>query len=191
MDCQKIVLIGSGNVATHLGKALSAARYDIVQVYSRTLEHVAWLAKQLGTAYTDNINDVIADADVYVFAVKDDTIAMLSQSIAAKVSGSPVFIHTSGSTPMDCLRGTVGRYGVIYPLQTFSKNRTVDFKEVPCFIEAVDADTEQVVRSIAEAISTKVVQMGSDQRRLMHLSAVWACNSVNHCYDIADGLMEQ
>lgn len=186
----KIVMIGAGNVATHLSKALAGAGMDISQVYSRTAEHAAQLAKHVGADYTDDIDCLLTDAYAYIFAVKDDVIATLAKAVADRVGDNHLFVHTSGSTPMTCLKEATKHYGVIYPLQTFSKDREVNFKEIPCFIEAVDEDAEGMVRMLAESVSDRVVAMCSEQRRLMHLAAVWSCNFVNHCYDVADGIMQ-
>lgn len=186
-----IVVIGSGNVATHLSRALANNGMNIVQVYSRNIDHAAVLARKLGASYTDSLTNIASDADVYLFAVKDDVIASLASDVAGAMTGTPVFIHTSGSTPASVFQGVVARYGVLYPLQTFSVARDVDFRNVPCFVEGSDKETEDLVRSLAATVAERVVVMNSEQRRLMHLAAVWACNFVNHCYDVADELMRQ
>lgn len=185
----RIALIGAGNLATNLGKALKGAGHNVVGVYSRTETSARNLANVLECASTNRLDVLSKDADVYVVAVKD---SVLEQVVAEAVQGREdgLFLHTAGSMSMDCFRGKVFRYGVLYPMQTFSKDREVNFQEIPCFVEGCDAETLQVVKMLAESISERVVEMPSDRRKYVHLAAVWACNFANHCYDMASMLLE-
>lgn len=182
----KIVIIGSGNLATQLSLALKEAGKDIVQVYSRTEEHARTLAEKIGCGFTTSIDDVDHKADLYIVSIKDDAI----RAMAAKLGGIPMIIHTAGSIPMNVFLGHADHYGVLYPMQTFSKNRKVDFREIPCFIEASDAETLAVIRQLAECISDHVVDCDSERRKKMHLAAVLACNLTNHCYRLAERVVE-
>lgn len=192
----KVVLIGTGNVATHLGSAIADADYSVVQVYGRTEDNAKQLAGKLHTTYTSNLSAITSDADIYLFAVKDDCIEELARKVKEALDNqntlsTPTFIHTSGSTSIDCLKFSTDNCGVIYPLQTFSKARKVDFHRVPLFVEGSNQETEDIIMKLAWTISDRVVKMDSQQRRMMHLAAVWACNFVNHCYNVADGIMQQ
>ena len=190
----KIILIGAGNVATHIGLALKGAGHNVAQVYSRTPEHAIELATQLGSSHASSLEQIDINADAYIFAVKDDAISTLADQLAGHIGEcrkKTLFIHTSGSTTINCLQSAATRYGVIYPLQTLSKNRKINFREVPLFIEGSDRQTEVSIAAIARSIADRVVPMDSDNRRKMHLAAVWACNFVNHCYDIAASLMDE
>lgn len=185
----KIVIIGSGNLATQLSLALKEAGKEIVQVFSRTEEHASELADKLGCAYTINPDEIDKNADIYIFSVKDDALSHLAASIC-KDRPNALFLHTAGSVPMDIFKGHASRYGVLYPMQTFSKNRRVDFHEIPCFIEASNEKSLATIRSLAESISGHVVDCDSAKRKKMHLAAVFACNLTNHCYRLAERVLD-
>lgn len=126
----KIVLIGAGNVATHLGIALQKAGCLILQVYSRTEESASALADRLLVDYTIVPDEIRRDADLYIVALKDAVLRQLAP-VLVKGREQALFVHTAGSMPMDLWKGLVKRYGVLYPMQTFSKQREVDFNTVP------------------------------------------------------------
>ena len=186
----KIVLIGAGNLATQLGLALSQAGQQMVQVYSRTAEHASELAAKLGCDYTTNIDEITPNADIYIISVKDDAIATLAEKVGRK-AGQAIVVHTAGSIAMEVLQPHVQHYGVLYPMQTFSKNKRVDFKPIPCFIEASDDATLATIRTLAESVSQNVVPATSAQRKKLHLAAVLACNFANHCYRLAEKVLEE
>lgn len=185
----KIVLIGAGNLATHLGKALHAAGHDMVQVFSRTMQSAETLASLLDAEPLTNMAQVRDDADVYIFSVKDSA---LEQLISRLCGGEKkVFLHTAGSMPMSVFRGKALHYGVLYPMQTFSKQREVDFSIIPCFIEANDEFALKQIEGLAGQISHRVFQLSSEDRKYLHLSAVFACNFANHCYAVSQELLQQ
>lgn len=180
----KIVLIGAGRLATHLGAALCRASHEVVQVYSRTAESAEALAALTGSEAVTDLNDVTTEAEVYVCAVKDAVLPSLLP-VLCKGREDALFLHTAGSIPMDVFGAYARRYGVLYPMQTFSKERQLDFSEIPVFIEADSPETLTVVNSIACSISRRVTPLSSEARRHLHLSAVFACNFANHCYALA------
>ncbi len=183
------VIIGSGNVATHLGLALKAAHVQIVQVYSRSIDNARLLANKLGCNAVDDTSDINADADAYIFSVKDDALPNLISNIRC-TNAKAMFLHTAGSVPMDVFAGAAQHYGVLYPMQTFSKNREVNFREVPCFVEANDAETQEAALAIAHQISDSVHVLSSEKRKTLHLAAVFACNFTNHCYHLAERVLQ-
>ena len=185
----KIVIIGSGNLATQLSLALKDAGKEIVQIFSRTEEHASELANKLGCPHTINPDEIDKNADIYIFSVKDDALSHLAASICNKRPNA-LFLHTAGSVPMDIFKGHAQHYGVLYPMQTFSKNRRVDFHKIPCFIEASNEESLTTIRSLAESISDHVVDCDSEKRKKMHLAAVFACNLTNHCYRLAERVLE-
>ncbi len=185
----KIVIIGSGNLATQLSLAFKAVGKDVVQVYSRTEEHAKELADKIGCNFTTHVEDIRQDADVYIFSVKDDALSGLVASICQERPNG-LFLHTAGSMPMDIFKGHALRYGVLYPMQTFSKNREVDFREIPCFVEGSSEEALADIRLMAASISDYVVDCDSEKRKKMHLAAVLACNLTNHCYRLAERLLE-
>ena len=217
----KIVFLGSGNLATHLSLALKAAGEEIIQIFSRTQEHAQALADKLHCASCVSISDIRTDADVYIFSVKDDALPSLIEQLAVKLSSRHIledtqsstslpigegggrgyfFLHTAGSVPMSVFpsniqsppRGLGGlHYGVLYPMQTFSKDKSVNFREIPCFVEASDSNTLEEIKALASKVSDHVVEMSSEKRKKLHLAAVFACNMVNHCYRLAEKVLEE
>lgn len=185
----KIVLIGAGNLATHLGKALHAAGHDMVQVFSRTMQSAETLASLLDAEPLTDMAQVCDDADVYIFSVKDSALEQLVSRLCG--GEKKVFLHTAGSMPMSVFQGKALHYGVLYPMQTFSKQREVDFSIIPCFIEANDEFALKQIESLAGQISHRVYQLSSEDRKYLHLSAVFACNFANHCYAASQELLQQ
>ena len=185
----KIVLIGAGNLATHLGKALHAAGHDMVQVFSRTMQSAETLASLLDAEPLTDMEQVRDDADVYIFSVKDSALEQLISQLCG--GEKKVFLHTAGSMPMSVFRGKALHYGVLYPMQTFSKQREVDFSIIPCFIEANDEFALKQIEGLAGQISHRVFQLSSEDRKYLHLSAVFACNFANHCYAASQELLQQ
>ena len=185
----KIVLIGAGNLATHLGKALHAAGHDMVQVFSRTMQSAETLASLLDAEPLTDMAQVRDDADVYIFSVKDSALEQLISQLCG--GEKKVFLHTAGSMPMSVFRGKALHYGVLYPMQTFSKQREVDFSIIPCFIEANDEFAQKQIEGLAGQISHRVFQLSSEDRKYLHLSAVFACNFANHCYAASQELLQQ
>ena len=186
----KIVFIGSGNLATHLSLALKAAGEEIIQVFSRSEAHAQELAEKLGCNHMTNLDKIDLNADVYILSVKDDAISDIVASICPKAEKA-VFLHTAGSVPMDIFKGKAHHYGVLYPMQTFSKARKVDFRPIPCFIEASSEEDLTIIRSLAESISDHVVDCDSEKRKKLHLAAVFACNLTNHCYRLAERVLQE
>lgn len=186
----KMILIGAGNLATNLGKALLAAGHDILQVYSRTYESAKALADIVGAEPLTDINQVRGDADIYILSVKDSVLAQLIPALC-KGKESKVFLHTAGSMPMNVFEGMALHYGVLYPMQTFTKAKEVDFSVIPCFIEANDDFAKGQIGGLAHQLSRKVYELSSDDRKHLHLAAVFACNFVNHCYAISQDILAQ
>lgn len=186
----RTVLVGAGNLATNLARALLKAGHDIVQVYSRTQESASQLATIAGGAPVTDIKSITNDADLYIIAVKDSVITELVPQLC-KGRESHVFIHTAGSVPMDVFEGMATHYGVLYPMQTFSKQREVCFCDIPCFVEANDELAFTTINSLAGSLSDHVTLLSSEQRRYLHLAAVFACNFVNHCYEVAAEILDK
>lgn len=186
----KTVMIGAGNVATHLGAALQHAGCQLVQVYSRTEESAGALARKLGTAHTVDIEDICRDADLYIVALKDAALQELAPRLAAGREHA-LFVHTAGSMPMQLWAGAAERYGVLYPMQTFSKQHEVDFGTVPFFIEASAREDLKLLHELASALSPKVYEATSLQRQYLHIAAVFACNFANHMYTLSADVLEK
>lgn len=185
----KIVMIGSGNLATQLSLALKDAGQEIVQIFSRTEPHAQLLAQQVGCPYTTAADAILRNADVYILSVKDDALRGLAATVCA-TRQQGLFLHTAGSMPMQLFQGHALQYGVLYPMQTFSKTRRVNFREIPCFIEGSSAEALSTVRQLSACISDHVVPCDSEKRKKLHLAAVLACNLTNHCYRLAERVLE-
>lgn len=187
-DALKIVVIGSGNVATLLGCRLKAMGHHMVQVYSPTAAHAHQLATKLQAEVAENLSSVVSDADIYLIAVKDDAIPAVAQQLS-HVGG--VVVHTAGSVDVDILKPYCPRRGVLYPLQTISKDKELDFSVIPLFVEANTTADEAMLMGVASQLSTDVHRANSAARKAVHLSAVYACNFVNHLYALAYDVLEQ
>jgi len=180
-----IVLIGTGNVAQQLHAAMSNNKgVKIIQVIGRDKKKLALFNNSLKTA-TDF--ESISDADIYIIAVNDDSITTVSQYFK-NISG--LVVHTSGSMPLAVLPKSVRR-GVFYPLQTISKDRKIDFSKVPICIEAEKSEDYELLRELANAISDQVQIMTSDQRKSVHLAAVFVNNFTNHLYHIGNQICNE
>lgn len=182
-------MIGAGNVATHFGKALAEAGHSVVQVWSRTMESASQLAGILGCRATDRISDVEFGADLYVISVKDDALKHVVSELCSPRRTS-LFVHTAGSVPMSCFKGYADRFGVLYPMQTFSKHKDLNFREVPIFVEASDDAALKTLLSVANSVSGHVYKLDGEGRKWLHLSAVFACNFTNYCYSVASRLLK-
>ena len=182
----KIVIIGAGNLATHLSLALQQAGQQIVQVYSRTAASASMLADLLQAPFTTHPDEIVPDADVYFYAVSDDALETLVQLPVARHA---IHVHTAGSVSIDVFQGRKEKYGVFYPLQTFSKAKKLDFKKIPVFIEASVPEVEEALFQLANAVSEQVYSINSEQRLKLHVAAVFACNFVNHLYHIASDVV--
>lgn len=183
----RVILIGSGNVATHLGHALLAAGAEIIQVYSRKPANAKALAKKLKAKPLTDLSKTDKRPALVVIAVKDDAIAAVVKKIKV---GEGIVVHTSGSVPMNVLK-KFGQYGVFYPLQTFSKNRKIDFGNIPVCIEANDTSTLLSLTTIAETLSDCVYNLDSEQRQAAHLAAVFANNFTNHLYAVSEQILNE
>ncbi len=185
----RIVLIGTGNVATHLGLALRTKNAEIIQVFGRTEENAARLGALLGSPWTTSKKLLADDADLYILAVSDDAIPDVASNLSIR---DQLIVHTAGSVPMEILASVSKNYGVFYPLQTLSRQKEVDFSQIPVCIEANSSGNLEILEALARTISGQVVRADSFQRRHLHLVAVFVCNFVNHFYSIGEELlMEQ
>ena len=189
MKDKRIVLIGAGNVAHHLAPALLKAGMNLCQIYSRTIESARELGKKTGITYTADITAIYPDCDIYIFCVSDDALLPLFKSI--RINKAALILHTSGSLPMDIFKPFVKRYGVLYPLQTFTKKRDLDFKEIPLCIEGCDDTTLEEIRESAELLSLRVEPISSEKRKYLHLAAVLANNFVNYLYGLGGKILER
>ncbi len=181
----KVVILGSGNVAQHLYTALSTQKLvDIVQCYNR---------KGVSLHPDQNNDNIIKDlsalviADVYILAISDDAIEDVSVNLPFS---DRLVVHTSGSVPMNTIKNT-NRKGVFYPLQTLSKNTLVDYTKIPFCIEAQEKDDTLLLKKLASFLSPKVYEISSEQRNVLHVSAVFVNNFTNYMFTIGNDICDK
>ena len=178
----RVSIIGSGNLAQHLIVAFSKTTdVELVQVFARKDAAVAHLTSP-DKIYT-NFNDIIA-ADLFIIAITDDAITEVSAAIPFS---DELVVHTSGSVSIEAIDNK-NRPGVFYPLQTFSKSKEVDFKTIPICIETKNEKDFQILEKVAKSISNTVYKINSEQRKALHIAAVFVCNFVNHLYQIGNNI---
>jgi predicted short-subunit dehydrogenase-like oxidoreductase (DUF2520 family) len=181
----RITLIGSGNVAQHLIKAFAKSKLvEIVQVFSRKKENVAHLldSNKIVTEFS-----ALKETDLYIIAVTDNAISEVSKQIPFQ---NKLVVHTSGAASIDAL-DSKNRKGVFYPLQTFSKNKEVDFSGIPICLEAENQDDYAILETVAKSISDAVFNISSEQRKTLHVAAVFVNNFTNHLYQIGQEICEE
>jgi len=183
----EVVFIGSGNVATQLGLALKSKGVIIKQVYSKSYANAEVLAKKLDAEATSDAADIYMDADFYFYALKDSALRSTLKKLELPAG---IHVHTGGSISIREFEGFTTRFGVFYPLQTFSVNKSVDFSVIPICIEACNQDVLEKLTDLGGLISQKVIMLNSESRRKLHLAAVFACNFTNYMYDAASQIME-
>lgn len=184
----KVSIIGSGNVAQHLiqafqNKIVLDSQIELVQVFARNKKSLTHLldSNRITSDYTQ-----LQAADVYIIAVSDDAIAEISSQLTFE---NQLVVHTSGTVPMSTLENK-NRRGVFYPLQTFSKDKAVNFKTIPICLEAENVKDLETLKQIANAISDAVYEINSEQRKALHVAAVFVNNFVNHLYQMGSEICD-
>ncbi len=185
-----ISFIGSGNLAWHLAPALDNAGFSVREVYSREPKNAKAL---VGKLYEGEVKKDLDFTDsksrIFIIAVSDDAIESVVQEIV--LPENAIVVHTSGSQPLSLLHyAATENSGVFYPLQTFSKNKKVDFKEIPLFIESENKEVEKLLMEMGQAISKKVAKIDSRQRKALHVAAVFASNFTNHMLSISNDILK-
>jgi predicted short-subunit dehydrogenase-like oxidoreductase (DUF2520 family) len=183
----KIAIVGTGNVAHHLSDVFAKNNIEIVCIASRNTKHANNLATKFGSTVSE-ITEIKNNADLVIIAVSDDAIAEVVQKIPI---GDYIVAHTSGSVSIDVFKNRFKRYGVFYPLQSISKSRELNFNEIPILVEGNTNTTTNELFNLAKLISNRVEKMDSDNRGLLHLSAVIANNFVNFLAMKSYGFLEQ
>ncbi len=174
----QIVIIGSGNVAYHLAKALTRKNILLTQIFGRNTEDLNKISEELDIPFS---TDQLADAELYILCVSDYSVEDVSRLITKK---NCLVAHTSGSLPTEILKGDY-RKSSFYPLQTFSKLKNLDYSQIPFFIEAENKTDQKLLHDLAAQISENVMESTYEKRKYIHLTAVFACNFVNHLFSKA------
>ena len=179
-----IVILGFGNIGSNLCHALHKAKQvTVVQVFNRN--SIEMPEKLTSIPFTSKISE-LKEADVYIIAIPDDAISDFSASLPFQ---KKLVVHTSGSVSMQALSAN-NRKGVFYPLQTFTKNTVADFSNIPICIEAENKEDVNVLKQVGEAISNNITEISSEERKTLHLAAVFVNNFVNHLYAISEAILK-
>ncbi|MBD0260116.1 MAG: DUF2520 domain-containing protein [Cytophagales bacterium] len=185
-----VSLIGTGNVAWHLSQALEKAGHQVREIYGRNPEHAERVAEKLYDAQVVTSLDFSeSESTVFLLCVSDDAIGRVADQIILPDEDA-ILCHTSGTQPLDLLAGR-SYAGVFYPLQTFTRNHRLDLATVPFCIEATNELTRQVLVGIAQTISRTVYLVDAQERKMLHVGAVFACNFTNHLLALSKHLLAQ
>jgi predicted short-subunit dehydrogenase-like oxidoreductase (DUF2520 family) len=186
-----VSFIGSGNLAWHLAPALDNAGFKVQEVYSRNPTHAEALVERLYDAEVKATLDFSTSSSlVFVIAASDDAIQGIAKEIV--LPDDAILVHTSGSQALSALNfAATPNLGVLYPLQTFSKNRKVQFNEIPIFIECEGKATEESLKAVAQSVSKSVYKITYPERKALHVAAVFASNFTNHMLLLAQEIMKE
>lgn len=185
----RIVFIGSGNIAHFFATRLKSKGHELVQVYSRNAGHAAALAGLCTIPLaTDEVRDIVPDADVYILAIKDDALAEVAGQLRFE---GKVVIHCAGAVPLDAIAGTATDLAVIWSLYSVKKNHLPEGDAVPLIVEANTEKARQTALQLAADISGTVLETDYKQRQMLHLNAVFVNNFTNHLLAIAQKISEE
>lgn len=183
---KSVVILGAGNVAFHLTRALIENTVNVRQIFNRTLERAAEVGEANKVGYTDQISK-LEKADLYIIAASDSAVEELSHYIPFD---DALVVHTSGSLGTNVLKGDY-RKGVFYPLQTFTKKKNLRYEDVPFLVEAETKEDEDALYKLADKISNEVHRVDSAKRLKIHMAAIWASNFTNHLYYIGSQICKE
>lgn len=184
----KIVLIGTGNVAFHLGPVLKTNGHKIIQLYGRSEKNCLTLAKKLKCPHTTNRLKILPDADLYIIALRDVAIAPFVKNLTFIPT---LIVHTSGSVGLDVFPGKMKNTGVIYPLQTFSKSSKNNPETIPFCIEGSNQKSLKILKKLSLTLSIMVFNLNSKKRAQIHLAAVFANNFSNYLFVLAEKILNK
>jgi predicted short-subunit dehydrogenase-like oxidoreductase (DUF2520 family) len=186
LSIEAVTILGTGKVAYHLSSAFKEAEISIRQIFGRDKQKALELAEISSAQAISRLDDLDTTADLYILCIADQSI----QEVISDINiGSKLVVHTSGSVSMDVFEPYFENFGVFYPLQTFSKERNINFRKIPVFIEASNAHYEALLTFLALKLSDKVQVVDSDTRLVLHTAAVFASNFTNFSYAIAEDLL--
>ncbi|MEP7321577.1 MAG: DUF2520 domain-containing protein [Saprospiraceae bacterium] len=187
----KIILVGSGNVATYLGKAImNTPGFRIIQVFSPTIVNAKRLGQKLSVPFTNKWTEIYPDADIFILAVNDDVIPECVKTLRTLIHKNALILHTSGSVSTDVFKSYFKYFGVIYPLQTFSIKKKSVAVSIPILITVQGRNTMAIVKQLAGSMSNDVRVVSDKTRLLIHLAAVMVNNFPNYWYVMAAQLLK-
>jgi predicted short-subunit dehydrogenase-like oxidoreductase (DUF2520 family) len=178
----KISIIGTGNVARALAKRISQCGHEIDAIFGRDQKKASELAHRVHSKAVNSLSDLPDNSDIYLLAVKDDAIVEVASAI--RTAGG-ILAHTSGATPISIFEGVQKNFGVFYPLQTFSAELDTNFEELPICISANNSKNEAKLKELAASICPNVYSISEEQRKGLHVAAVFANNFSNFLFSAA------
>ena len=179
----KVVIVGSGNVATVLGKVIHNAGYQIVQVLSRNENHAKELAQKFNCSSGSFKSTEYKDADIYILAITDTALYHLDQYVHL---GNKLVVHTAGSVSKEVLKNVSSRYGIIYPLQSLTKINGDDVPEIPLLVDGNNDDTKKYIQEFCKIFSENITLADDEERLKFHVAAVLVNNFTNHMFAMAE-----
>lgn len=191
-----VSIIGTGNLAWHLARIFEKTEIHVSEVFGREISKAILLSDDLYDAEaTDELDFSESNSQIFFLCVSDDAIEEVCSKIL--LPENSILVHTSGAKPMDLIINTLEIYhdlkvnaGVFYPLMTFTKGKSVDFSEIPICIEAENKETEEVLIGLGKLISKEIFLINSEERAVLHVSAVFACNFTNHLWALSKEILE-
>jgi len=184
----KIAILGAGNVGYQLAWHLHNSGNQIVQIFSRRLPAAKWLGNLMDIPTANDFSEITTDADIYLLTVNDDSV----EEVASKLHlGDKVVAHTSGSVSMDALKNVSTNYGIFYPLQTLSRNVSVDFAVIPFCVNGSTPFALETLKNLASTLTNKIVEVDDEKRFAIHVAAVFANNFTNHLFSVSQMILEK
>lgn len=185
----KVAILGTGNVAWHLAPALEDAGHIVTEVYGRDHNKVQQITKRLyNTEGKTDLDFSESEAEIFILAVSDQAISELADEVI--LPEDSILVHTSGAVSQDILDySSASNTGIFYPLQTFTKDREINFEEVPFLLESEDGSTLQKLKKLAKSLSPLQYIVKSKDRMALHVAAVFASNFSNHMLRLAEEIM--
>ena len=184
---KKIAIIGSGNVATFMGRALRKANNTITQVYSPNFENAETLGKKISAEPIDNMMHLRDEADIFIIAVTDDAIESVAEQLKTEHG---IVVHTSGATSKEVLHSVSENYGVLYPYQSLRLGDMIDVTNMCVFFDGSNEKTLLAIEELAFEITNYALQVSDDERLKYHLAAVFANNFTNHLFALAEKMLQ-
>jgi predicted short-subunit dehydrogenase-like oxidoreductase (DUF2520 family) len=184
----KIVILGAGNVGYQFAWHLHNSGHQIVQIFSRHLPSAKWIGNLIEIPCTDKYDEITQDGEIYLLTVKDDAIPEVCSQLRLQ---HQVIAHTSGSVSMKVLEGVSENFGIFYPLQTLSRNVSVDFGVIPFCVNASNEKSFLMLNDLAGTLTNKIIRVDDEKRLAIHVAAVFANNFTNHLFSISQVLLER
>ena len=187
-DSYNIVMIGAGNVSTHISRHFLSAGHNISCIYSRTEESVQRLATELGVSGTSHLENLPVEADFFIICVPYSAVDEVARQLRGRKG---IWLHTAGALSMSVFDGISDEFGVLYPLQTLSRDRSIGKDRIPFLVEASSTTVMHKITALARSISEKVEKADTPTRLKVHLAAVFANNFSNHMVHVAQELLKE